>query len=129
MNYRLLRPTWVPAAGLAAAILFGTTLGVAFAPLPAAATSAVNVIYGYVEHVSTTNIKVYDVNQKQSLGFEILPKFDQLFSSDGKTTYQMSALKPGTFVKVYYDQKALGMRHADRIYLYHSNGTTPSRRE
>jgi hypothetical protein len=115
------------AAFVAAALLFGATFAATFAP--ARAGSAVNVIYGYVEHVSSTNIKVYDLNGKQSLGFEIFPKFDQVFSGDGKTTYQMKDIKPGAFVKVYYDTKALGIRHADRIFVYHSNGETPSRKE
>ena len=59
-------------------------------------------------------------------GFVIVPKFDQVFSSDGKTTYQMKDIKAGTFVKVYYDQKALGARHADKIYIYKSNSQFPS---
>jgi hypothetical protein len=40
-----------------------------------------------------------------------------VFSADGKTTYQMKAIKAGQYVKVYYDQRALGQRHADRILL------------
>ena len=51
------------------------------------------------------------------MSFEILPKFDQIFSGDGKTTYQMKDVKPGQYVGVIYDQKAIGMRHADKIYL------------
>ena len=47
----------------------------------------------------------------------ILPKFDQVFSADGKTTYQMSKVKAGQYVGIIYDHKALGMRHADKIYL------------
>ena len=38
-----------------------------------------------------------------------------LFSEDGKTTYQMAALHRNQLIKVYYDQKFLGQRHADRI--------------
>ena len=68
-------------------------------------------------HVSTNNIKVQDPKTKQSLSFEILPKFDQIFSADGKTTYQMKDVKAGQYVGIIYDQKALGMRHADKIYL------------
>jgi len=45
----------------------------------------------------------------------LVPHFDQIFSEDGKTTYQMSALHRNQLVKVYYDQKFLGQRHADRI--------------
>jgi hypothetical protein len=73
--------------------------------------------YGITVHVSTNNIKVEDPKTKQILSFEILPKFDQVFSANGKTTYQMSAVKAGQYVGIIYDQKALGIRHADKIYL------------
>lgn len=72
---------------------------------------------GIVNHVSDNNIKVTDSRTKQTLSFLIVPKFDQVFSADGKTTYQMKAIKAGQYVKVYYDQKMLGQRHADRILL------------
>lgn len=84
------------------------------APRPAAAAS---VFYGITVHVSTTSIKVQDPRTKQTLSFEILPKFDRVFSADGKTTYQMSKVKAGQYVGIIYDQRALGMRHADKIYL------------
>jgi len=91
-----------------------------------AVASATNIVYGYVQHVSSDNLKIAVSKTHESLSFLIVPKFDQVFSSDGKTTYQMSALKPGTFVKVYYDQKGLGARHADKIYVYKSNSEIPS---
>lgn len=72
---------------------------------------------GIVNHVSNNNIKVTDPRTKQTISFLIVPKFDQIFSADGKTTYQMKAIKAGQYVKVYYDQKFLGQRHADRILL------------
>jgi len=78
---------------------------------------AASTFYGIVVHVSTSNIKVQDSRTKQTLSFAILPKFDQVFSADGKTTYQMKAIKAGQYVGVIYDQKALGARHADKIYL------------
>jgi hypothetical protein len=81
------------------------------------AASAANVFYGITTHVSTTNIKVRDPHTGQILSFQLLPKFDQVFSSDGKTTYQMKKVHPGQYVGVIYDQKALGVRHADKIYL------------
>ncbi len=109
---------------LAAALALVTPLAAAPFTSPAMAKSP-NVIYGYVEHVSANNIKIYDIHQKQTLGFELTPKFDQVFSSDGNTTYQMKNVKAGEFVKLYYDQKALGMRHADRIYVYQSNAENP----
>lgn len=57
------------------------------------------------------------------MSFVVLPKFDRVFSSDGKTTYQMRAIKAGQYVKVYYDQKMLGARHADRILLLTQNNS------
>ncbi len=91
-----------------------------FAGLLAATSTvalAASTFYGIVVHVSTSNIKVQNPKDKQTLSFAILPKFDQVFSADGKTTYQMRAIKAGQYVGIIYDQKALGARHADKIYL------------
>ena len=55
---------------------------------------------GIVNHVSNNNIKVTDPKSKQTLSFLIVPKFDQIFSADGKTTYQMKAIKAGQYVKI-----------------------------
>jgi hypothetical protein len=88
---------------------------------PAAAKVGSANISGIVNHVSDNNIKVTDPRNHQTLSFMIVPKFDQVFSADGKTTYQMKAIKAGQYVKVYYDQKMLGMRHADRILLLRQN--------
>jgi hypothetical protein len=74
-------------------------------------------VEGTVTHVSTTNIKVKVASTGQELSFLLVPHFDRVFSSDGKTTVQMSTIHPGSLVKVYYDQKALGIRHADRILV------------
>jgi len=86
---------------------------------PATALAA-STFYGTVQHVSDTNIKVYNPSSHQTLSFEIVPHFDQLFSGDGKTTYQMKELKPGRYVGIIYDQSAFGMRHADKIYILNS---------
>jgi hypothetical protein len=82
---------------------------------------------GIVNHVSDNNIKVTDNRTHQTLSFLIVPKFDQIFSSDGKTTYQMKDVKAGQYVKVYYDQKMLGQRHADRILLLRQNNSVMGR--
>jgi hypothetical protein len=84
------------------------------APSAAFATST---FYGITTHVSATSIKVQDPNTHQTLSFEVVPKVDRVFSADGKTTYQMKAIHAGQYVGIIYDQKALGMRHADKIYL------------
>ena len=95
------------AAAACVALLAGTT----------SSAWAASTFYGITVHVSTNSIKVQDPRTQQTLSFEILPKFDQVFSADGKTTYQMKAVKAGQYVGIIYDQKALGMRHADKIYL------------
>jgi hypothetical protein len=84
--------------------------------LPQVAAAA-STFYGITVHVSSNNIKVEDPKTKQTLSFEIVPKFDQIFSADGKTTYQMGKIKAGQYVGIIYDQKAFGIRHADKIYL------------
>jgi hypothetical protein len=96
--------------GFAALALLSLTL------MPNAALAA-NTFYGLVVHVSTSNVKVEDPRTKHTLSFEILPKFDQIFSGDGKTTYQMKDIHEGHYVGIVYDQKALGIRHADKIFI------------
>lgn len=90
-----------------------------FAPAPAQAKAAFWV--GRVSHVSINNVKVVDATGKE-LSFIILPKFKNLFSEDGKTTYQQASLHNGMRVKVVYDQKVLGARHADKIYILDPHG-------
>jgi len=51
------------------------------------------------------------------MSFLLVPKFDQVFSANGKTTYQMRKVKAGQYVAVVYDRKAIGSAHADKIYL------------
>jgi hypothetical protein len=87
-------------------------LGATAAPAVAAST-----FYGTVIHVSDNSIKVEDTRTRQTLAFEIVPHFDQFFSADGKTTYQMKDIRAGRYVGIVYDQKFLGMRHADKVYL------------
>lgn len=89
-------------------------IAVALAALPALAAST---FYGEVVHVSMNNVKVYDPASHQTLSFVVTPEFDQVLSDNGKATYQMKDLKHGQYVRVIYDQKALGMRHADKIYI------------
>jgi hypothetical protein len=81
------------------------------------AALAASTFYGLATHVSTTNIKVKDPRTGEVLSFEILPHFDRVFSSDGKNTYQMKDVHEGHYVAIIYDQKALGVRHADKIYI------------
>lgn len=95
------------AAAVASVLVFST-----------APAQAVNKIWtGQVVHVSTENVKVHNSEGNVTLSFLIVPRFDQIFSDDGKTTYQMRKLTPGTWVTIYYDQNLLGVRHADRIIV------------
>jgi hypothetical protein len=80
-------------------------------PLPVLADT----FTGSVTHVSSENIKVKDSSGKE-VSFLLAPSFDQVFSTDGKTTYQMKNLKPGRAVKVVYHQQ-LGIRYADKIIV------------
>ncbi|MDQ6943512.1 MAG: hypothetical protein M3169_13490 [Candidatus Eremiobacteraeota bacterium] len=88
------------------------------APAPAQAAKVGSAwVEGTLVHISSSNIKIKDDKTGKELGFVLVPHFDKVFSSDGKTTYQMAALHSGQLVKVYYDQKLLGIRHADRILV------------
>ena len=101
---------------LAAARIAAFFFAIALAVAPTAAPAVkLGVFEGNVVHVSTDNIKVK--NNTQTLSFLLVPHFNRVFSSDGKTTIQMTKLHSGSLVKVYYDQKALGARHADHIVL------------
>jgi hypothetical protein len=88
---------------------------------------AASTFYGETIHVSTTNIKVRNPRTRQVLSFEIVPHFDRVFSANGKTTYQMRAIRPGRYVAIIYDQSVFGMRHADAVYIM-SNGNQRLRR-
>jgi hypothetical protein len=102
-------------------ILRAAALAAAIAPVFAltdrVSAATTSTFYGITVHVSANNIKVENPKTKETLSFIIVPKFDQIFSANGKTTYQMSAVKPGQYVGIIYDQKVLGARHADKIYL------------
>ncbi|MBV9407339.1 MAG: hypothetical protein JO164_00855 [Candidatus Eremiobacteraeota bacterium] len=102
---------------LLAASLAAFPLAVSLAGPAAEANVGASWVEGTLVHVSSANIKVKDDKTGQELSFLLVPHFDQVFSGDGKTTYQMKSLHSGQLVKVFYDQRALGMRHADRILV------------
>jgi hypothetical protein len=102
------------------AALAGTlvaVLALTFAPAGAKVKTGSQIFQGLVQHISPNNIKVTNPATKQTLSFLIVPHFDKIFKGDGQTTQQEAALKEGQYVKVYYDQKAFGTRHADRILI------------
>jgi hypothetical protein len=72
---------------------------------------------GWVTHVSSTNIKTKDSSGHET-SFALAPSFDQITSSDGKTTYQMKDLKPGTHVKIDYNS-AFNAKYANKITILH----------
>ena len=85
------------------------------APASAQKVGSANVS-GIVSHVSDNNIKITDGTGHQ-LSFLVVPHFNKVFDANGQGTYQMADIKAGNYVKVYYDQKFIGQRHADRILL------------
>jgi hypothetical protein len=96
--------------------LCALSLVLAVGALPARAGTVGSAwVEGSLVHISSANVKVIDDKTGKALSFLLVPHFNKIFSADGKTTYQMSALHRDQLVKVYYDQKALGARHADRI--------------
>jgi hypothetical protein len=107
-------------AGLGATMI---AISIGFANASPAAGDT-NYWTGYVVHVSTTNLKVENKEMTQTLSFLVVPKFKQVFSDDGKTTYQMASIQPGMIVRVVYDQDLLGARHADKIYVVDARGHT-----
>ena len=107
--------TLLVAAGLAALLPLSAML-VTTAPAQAVPVGS-SWVEGTLVHISSANIKVKDDKTGKELSFLLVPHFDQVFSDDGKTTYQMKALHSGQLVKVFYDQKLLGQRHADRILV------------
>lgn len=71
------------------------------------------VFAGTVLHSSTHSIKVKNPRSGEVLEFQIIPRLTRL--EGHLKSHTMSAVRPGDFVKVYYDQHFLGLRHADRI--------------
>ncbi len=107
----------ITAAGLA----FGLALG---APLSAvAASSAHRTFDGTVVHISGNNIKVKGTEggKEQTLSFLYVPRIGKIAHSGGQVTKTQEKLHVGEYVRVTYDQKLLGMRHADSV-MAHSVG-------
>jgi hypothetical protein len=72
-------------------------------------------VSGTVMHVSTTDLELKAQHGK-TVRLLLVPEFDRVFSSDGKTTVQMARLKPGTPVTVQYTD-TLGALRADKITI------------
>lgn len=102
---------------IAAVIGALVVLALSLAPASAKIRAGSQVFEGLVAHVSPNNIKVTNPATKETLSFLMVPHFKKIFKGNGQTTAQQAALKQGQYVKVYFDQKALGARHADRILI------------
>jgi hypothetical protein len=103
---------------LIAAALAALPITVSMTAAPASAAKVGSAwIEGTLVHISDNNIKVKDDRTGKELSFLLVPHFDRVFSGDGKSTYQMKALHSGQLVKVFFDQKFFGQRHADRILV------------
>jgi hypothetical protein len=110
------RIAFIPALAVLALTLSLIAGGVA-----SAVTAGSQVYEGLVKHVSTSDLKVYNPSTKKTLSFVLVPRFGNVFKSDGRTPVQVKDLAAGQYVKVYYDQKALGVVHADRILIMSSS--------
>lgn len=86
------------------------------APAAAAEKAGSEVFQGLVDHVSSNNLKVTDPKTNKTISFLLVPRFNKVFKSHGKST-QQSTLKDGQYVKVYFDQKFFGRPHADRVLI------------
>lgn len=91
-------------------------LSLPFAPAIASEKAGSEVFQGLVNHVSSDNLKVTDPKTSKTVSFLLVPRFNKIFKSHGKTM-QQATLKNGQYVKVYYDQKFLGRPHADRVLI------------
>jgi hypothetical protein len=98
-----------------AAFVIGTLLGVPFGV--AAASSDHRTFDGRVVHVSGENLKVTGIEggKTQTISFLMVSHVRKIFKRKGSATTQMQDIKPGDFVRVTFDQKFLGLRHADEI--------------
>jgi hypothetical protein len=72
--------------------------------------------YGLTIHVSAQNIKVQNPRTKQVMSFLLDPNFGNIFMSDGKTK-AMRKIAAGQYVAVVFDRRALGVAHADKVYI------------
>ena len=107
---------------IAAAFASGAIIGASF-QIASAASSDHRDFTGTVAHISVTNIKVTGTEggKLQTLSFLIDPKVTKLTHNDGKSTAQLRDIHVGDFVDIRFDQKFLGVRHADAI-IDHSDG-------
>ncbi len=101
--------------------LASLAIGALLVPTAAhAASSDHRTFDGTIVHISGDNIKVKGVEggQVQTISFLYIGHVGKLTHNGGKPITDMKALHAGEYVQVIYDQKALGVRHADDIEPY-----------
>jgi hypothetical protein len=100
------------AAAFAIGLAIGAPVGMA-----SASSSDHRDFEGTVKHVSVDNIKVYGIEggKAQTLSFLINPKITKLTHNGGKSTAELKDIHEGDMVKIRFDQKLFGIRHADSI--------------
>ena len=107
----------ISVCGIAALFSIGLLIG-GFSP----ANARSSVWTGRVVHVSADNIKVHNFPGDKTLSFLLAAPFKRVYSVDGQTKYRFSDIKSGMIVKVFYDQKLFGARHADKIFVLNADG-------
>jgi len=110
------------ARNVAAAFAFGILLGAPIG-IVSAESSDHRTFDGVVTHISTNNIKVkgIEAGKTQVLSFEYVPRIGKTLHSGGHVTTDQKMLHVGEYVRVTYDQKFLGLRHADAVDPYGSS--------
>jgi hypothetical protein len=109
------------ARNIVATFAFGIALGAPIG-IVSAKSSDHRTFDGVVTHISANNIKVKGTGggKSQVLSFEYVPRIGKTLHSGGHLTTDQKALHVGEYVRVTYDQKLLGLRHADAVDPYGS---------
>jgi len=108
-------------AAFALGIAVGAPIGIV-----SAKSSDHRTFEGVVTHISSNNIKVKgtEAGKTEVLSFEYVPRIGKTLHSGGHVTTDQKALHVGEYVRVTYDQKLLGLRHADAVDPYGSAAMT-----
>ncbi len=102
-------------------LVAGLALGALILPGAAGAASSDHRTFdGTIVHISSDNIKVKGMEggQMQTISFLYVPRLGKMTHNGGKVTRDQKMLHEGEYVRVTFDQKALGVRHADDIEPY-----------
>ncbi len=108
---------------IAAAFTLGLAIGAPIG-MASAASSDHRTFDGVITHISTENIKVKGMEggKMQTISFLYKPHIGKLTHNGGKITRDQKMLHVGEYVRVTFDQKLLGLRHADSVDPYGAPG-------